>query len=254
LNILDIKEIDELKEFQLEKLYYIGDKGLLKRPKISIVGSRRASKYAKELTYRLANELAKRGYVIVSGAAMGIDAAAHKGAGSKNTIAVMGNGLDIRYPAANISLIKDIEKNGLVLSQFDPGFVPTNWSFVIRNKIVVALGECLVVAEAQLNSGSMRSVEFALKMEKPIFVLPHRLNESSATNYLLKNDLAKPIYDIEEFANSFKKIEKDEDQFIKYLKSSPFYEEAIKKYKEKIFELEILGIIEIRNLKIVYKG
>ena len=254
MNIINKDEIEELKDLKIERLYFIGNKELLKKPKISIVGSRRALNYSKESAFKIAREFAKRGYVVVSGAAMGIDAAAHRGAGSKNTIAVVANGIDIRYPAVNKNLIADIEKNGLVISQFYYGFRQTPWSFVVRNEIVVALGEILIVCEADMNSGSMRSVEFALNMNKKIFVLPHRLNESSGTNYLLQNSLAKPIYDIEEFANSFSKLQTDEDDFIKYLKTNPLYEEAIKKYKEKIFEAEILGEIEIINMRVIYKG
>ncbi|WP_281950615.1 DNA-processing protein DprA [Nitrosophilus kaiyonis] len=254
MNIINKNDIKELKDLKFEKLYYIGNKELLKRPKISIVGSRKALNYSKEFAFKIAREFAKRGYVVVSGAAMGIDAAAHRGAGSENTIAVVANGLDIKYPAVNRELIIDIEKNGLVLSQFDYGFKQTPWSFVIRNEIVVALGEILIVCEAEVNSGSMRSVEYALRMNKNIYVLPHRLNSSSGTNYLLKKSLAKPIYDIEEFANSFKNIEEKKDDFIEYLKTSPLYEDAVKKYKEKIFEAEILGEIEIVNMRIIYKG
>ncbi len=254
MKIINKDEIKELKDLKLEKLYYIGNKELLKKPKISIVGSRRPLNYTKEFTFKLANELSKRGFVIVSGAAMGVDALSHKGAGSKNTIAVVASGLDIKYPAINRNFIADIEKNGLVISQFEKGFKPTPWSFVVRNKIVVALGEFLIVTQADINSGSMRSVEYALQMGKKIYVLPHRLNESKGTNYLLKENLAEPIYDIEEFANRFKKIEKNEDEFIEYLKTSPLYENAIKLYGEKILEAELMGEIEIKDAKVIYKG
>lgn len=254
MDFINKGKIEELKDLNIEKLYFRGDLSLLKRPKISIVGARRASGYSKEYIYKISKEFAKRGYAVVSGAAMGIDAAAHRGAGSNNTIAVVASGLDIRYPAVNRNLIVNIEKNGLVLSQFDYGFVPTPWSFVVRNKTVVALGEFLIVGEADLNSGSFRSIEYALKLGKKIYVLPHRLNESSATNYLLQKGLAEPVYDIEEFADRFKSIEKKSDEFVEYLKSSPSYEEAVKVYKNRIFEAELLGLIEVRNMKIFYKG
>jgi len=84
-------------------------------------------------------------------------------------------GINIKYPAINKNLLCDIEKQGLLLSQFKKDFKATPWSFVVRNELVVALGDVLIVAEAQLSSGSMRSVEFALKMNKDIFVLPHRV-------------------------------------------------------------------------------
>ena len=255
-----IKEVDftinELLSMQKypPKLFYIGNLNLLKKRKVSIVGARRAYPYTKTYTRLLANELSKRGVVVVSGCAMGVDREAHLGAGANNTIAVMGNSLDIRYPSVNASLIKDIEEKGLVLSQFDKGFKATKWSFVVRNEIVVALGEVLVVAQADLKSGSMRSVEFALEMGKEIYVLPHRLNESEGTNYLLKNSLAKPILDIKEFANNFGEevfIKEDKkDDFLDYLRTSPSLEEALRKFGDRVFEAELMGEIEINNGKI----
>lgn len=250
---LDPKAIKEFKNLKLKNLYFIGDISLIEKPKISIVGTRRPSSYTKEFTFKLANELTKRGYIIVSGAAMGVDALAHKGAGAFNTIAVMASGLDIRYPAVNRSLIQEIEQNGLVISRFKKGFRPTPWSFVVRNEMVVALGECLIVTEANLNSGSMRSVEFSLKQKKQIYVLPHRANESDGVNYLLKNSLAKPIYDIDQFCNSLKPIKKVDDPFVKYLKSSPLYEDAIKRFSNRVFEAELRGEIEVINGKVIYK-
>jgi DNA processing protein len=248
-----IKEINfEIKNLNLmknkpKKLYYIGNTKLLNKAKISIVGTRRPSAYTKDFTYKLAKELAKRDYVIVSGGAMGVDALAHLGAGADNTICVVANGLDIRYPAVNKNLIEQIERQGLVLSFFEKGFKATPWSFVKRNELVVALGEFLIVTEANLNSGSIRSVEFALNMGKKIYVLAHRANESLGTNELLKNNLATPIYDIKDFANSLKEISEQKDEFTLYLETSPTYEEAIKKYGNKIFEAELEGLIKIEN-------
>lgn len=251
---IEAKKIEEFKELNLDKIYYIGDISLLQKSKISIVGTRRPSNYTKDFTFKLAKMLSQRGYVIVSGAAMGVDALAHKGAEAKNTIAVMPGGVDIRYPAVNISLIKKIEENGLVISRFEKGFKPAPWSFVVRNEMVVALGEFLIITQADIGSGSMRSAEIALKQKKKIYVLPHRANESLGTNYLLKNSLAEPIYDIDEFCERFKTLNLKSDPFTEYLKSSPLYEDAVKKYSQKIFEAEVMGDIEIISGKIVYKG
>ncbi len=250
----DIDAFEGLKGF--ETLYCSGNRELLQKPKISIVGARKASKYAREQTYMLAREFAQRGYVIVSGGAMGIDTAAHRGAGSAHTIAVLGSGIDIKYPAINRELLEDIEKSGLLLSRFEKGFRPTRWSFVVRNELVVALGEILIIAEAQKESGSMRSAQIALKQGKKIYVLPHRLGESTGTNELLRKGLAEPIYDLESLVESFghKESGEMEDDFTAYVKTSPMYEDAIRRYKERIFEAELLGIIEVRDCKIVYKG
>ncbi len=233
---------------QLPKaLWYIGNSRLLKRRKVSIVGTRRPLAYTKDFTYKLARALAKRGVVVVSGAAMGVDAIAHQGAGAENTIAVMANGLDIRYPVVNKNLIIDIEKKGLTLSFYEAGFHARPWSFVARNELVVALGEVLIVTEGELNSGSMRSVEFALKMGKEIFVLPHRLSDSSGTNSLIRDGKAKVIYDIEEFANRFGAAKQEEDPFIEFLETSPTLEAALSKYGERVYEAELEGLIIIKD-------
>ncbi len=248
-------EIPELKNMKKHpnELFYIGNLELLKRKKVSIVGTRRPNSYTKEFTYKLASKLAQNGICIVSGAAMGVDAIAHSSAGFTNTIAVVGNGLDIKYPSINKNLIEQIEKQGLMLSSYKKGEKARNYSFVLRNEIVVSLGEKLIVCEADLNSGSLTSVEFALKQNKEIFVLPHRLNDSLGTNELLKKGIAKAIYDIDEFVESivgvglFKEIF---DEVLEYCKTSPFYDEAIQKYPNEILEYELDGKIKIENGKV----
>jgi DNA processing protein len=243
-----IPELCSMKTYP-SKLSYSGNLELLKSKKISIVGSRRPNKYTKDLTYALAQEFAKRGVCIVSGGAMGVDAIAHRGAKPQNTIAVLPCGINIKYPSINKALLQDIETNGLLLSQFDDEFCSTPWSFVLRNELVVALGEVLIVTQADKNSGSLRSVEFALKMGKEIYVLPHRLDESLGTNELLKNNLAKPIFDIYEFTDRFAPplhVEKTDD-FLEFCKTNPTYEEALQQYPDRVFEAELNGEIEIKN-------
>ena len=247
---LSFKELKYLKK-EPKEIFFKGNTELLDRVKVSIVGTRRPNQYTKEFTYEIARELAKRGVVVVSGAAMGVDAVAHRGAGANNTIAVVANGLDIKYPAVNKSLIEDIEKSGLILSTFEDGFRATKWSFVVRNELVVALGEVLIVTQADLDSGSLRSVEYALDMGKEIFVLPHRLNESLGTNKLLKNSLAKPIYDIESFVSRFGDIKRDEDEFIEYIKQDNLLDNVVAKFGNRVYEAELEGIIAVENGHIV---
>jgi DNA processing protein len=214
------------------------------------VGTRRPSNYTRHSTYALANALAKRGVCVVSGAAMGVDTIAHTGAGEENTIAVVANGLDIRYPAVNQNLIASIEDKGLVLSQFNDGFRATGWSFVVRNELVVALGDILIVTEADLHSGSMRSVEYALKMGKEIFVLPQRLDESLGTNQLLHTMKATAIHNIEAFASTFGQIADvgvEKDDFFYFCQKSPTFDESIKKFGDRVYEAELEGIITIQN-------
>jgi len=231
-------------------LFYKGDLALLQRPKISIVGTRNPSNYTREFTYRLAKSLAKRGICVVSGAAMGVDAIAHAGAGEENTIAVVGNGLDIRYPVLNRSLIENIENRGLMMSQFNDGFRATGWSFVVRNELVVALGDSLIVTEADLQSGSMRSVEYALKMGKEIFVLPQRLGESLGTNTLLSEGKATAITDVETFASRFgQPVNSDiqKDDFFYFCQSSPTFDETILRFGDRVYEAELEGVVTIHN-------
>ena len=251
MNLID-KKIDELllMEKYPSQLYYNGNLELLKQKKISVIGSRKPSQYSRNLTTKLTSLLSRSGVCVVSGGAMGIDAVAHKGAGSSNTIAVLPCGIDVKYPSVNKNLLLGIQKDGLLLSQFDMGFRATPWSFVVRNELVVALGDVLVVAEAELGSGSMRSVEFALKMGKEIFVFPQRLGESGATHELLKEGRAKAIYDIDEFVSQFSGNQPSDakgDEFLEFCTTNPTYEEVSKRYPQRVFEAELNGDIVVQN-------
>jgi DNA processing protein len=246
----EISELQCMKKYPKE-LYAIGNASLLQRPKVSIVGTRRASAYTRNFTYLLAQALSKRGVCIVSGAAMGVDAVAHNGAGFDNTIAVVANSLDVRYPAVNRHIIESIEKEGLMISQFPATFKATPWSFVVRNELVVALGDVLVVTEADEKSGSMRSIEFALKMEKKIYVLPHQLDQSRGTNKLLLEGLAEPIYDIEHFANKYGVAPQNEmldrDEFFYFCQNSPTLDATLEKFGARVYEAELEGLIAIES-------
>ncbi|MDD3343195.1 MAG: DNA-protecting protein DprA [Sulfurospirillaceae bacterium] len=229
-------------------LYKIGNEELLKKRKVSIVGSRNPLNYTKNATFELAHKLSQCGVCIVSGGAMGVDALAHKGASASNTIMVAGTGLDKRYPHINHKLIEEIETYGLVLSQFKVGSPSNKWNFPIRNEVIVALGEALIVVQADINSGTMRSVEFAQKMGKPIFALPHRSGESEGSNALLERGIAQPIYNIDAFVSQFGEIKIDNsDNFLKYCNTKPLYNDAIALYGDTVYEYEFLGKIIIEN-------
>lgn len=244
-----IPELSSMKRYP-EKLYYRGDLGLLQSPKISIVGTRRPNPYTRAITFELSKKLALSGMVIVSGAAAGVDAIAHQGAGAENTIAVLPSGINVRYPVANTELIASIEKCGLTISQFEPSFEARDWSFVVRNEIVVALGDILIVSEADIGSGSMRSVEYALEMGKPIYVLPHRLRESTATRQLLSKGQAIAIDDIDMFVASMSQKGRnaiDDTPLLAFCRTNPTYDEVVVKFPSEIFEAELSGLIEVRN-------
>jgi len=248
-----IDVLESMKKYPKE-LYSIGNTELLNSNKISIVGSRKPNQYAREMTYQLATKLSKMGVTIVSGGAIGVDAIAHKAAGASNTIMVAATGLDKRYPSINKNLISSIEKEGLVLSQFASGTPSNKYNFVLRNELVVALGDVLVVTYADKNSGTMRSVEYALKMGKEIFVLPHRIGESEGTNSLLANKEAEAIYDIDDFIAKFtcvsEKSSLEEDAFLTFCRTNPSYEMAVKKFPNRVFEAELSGDIVVENGKV----
>ncbi|WP_419774508.1 DNA-processing protein DprA [Halarcobacter sp.] len=241
-----INELDSMKKYPKE-LFCIGNKNLLNKRKVSIVGSRRPNLYSQKMTHLLSQGFAQRDMVVVSGAAIGVDSIAHKAAKAENTIAVVANGLDIRYPAINKKLIEEIEQNGLMLSSYKKGEKARNYSFVQRNEIVVSLGEVLIVTYADEKSGTLSSINYALKMGKKVYTIPHRLDESIGTQKLLEKGLIEPIYCIETFLNSFCSIEKKDDELTNYLKTHPKYEDAISKYASKIFELELDGTIIVEN-------
>ncbi|CAI6159467.1 MAG: hypothetical protein SPLUMA2_SPLUMAMAG2_00833 [uncultured Sulfurimonas sp.] len=245
-----INELENMKKYPKE-LFSIGNTSLLKKKKISIIGSRKPNVYTQHKTSELAKKLSDRGICIVSGGAVGVDAIAHTSAGADNTIMVAATGLDKRYPSINKNLISDIESKGLILSQFIEGSPSTRYNFVLRNELVVALGDVVIVTYADLNSGSMRSVEYALAMGKEIYVLSHRIGESQATNNLLSEGKAIAIYDIEAFVKEFTGEDFLEavkhDDFFEFCKTNPRYEEALQKYPNRVFEAELSGEIEIKN-------
>jgi DNA processing protein len=235
-----------------KEIFFRGSPALLERPKISIVGTRRPSQYTQQMTVDIARKLSRAGVVIVSGAAMGVDARAHFGAGAENTIAVMGNGLNIQYPATNRELIREIEKEGLTLSMYPDNTSAAYWSFVARNEMVVALGDVLIVSEADRNSGSMRSVEYARKMGKKIYTFSHRTGESEGTMDLVKQGEAEIIYDVDRFVSQYGQVKAVEnDPFLVFCLHNPSYEEAFRAYGEKVSQYELDGKIAVVNGQII---
>jgi len=231
-----------------KELYFEGDSSLLKRELISIVGTRRPSQYTKEMTLLISKRFASMGYAVVSGGAMGVDALAHKGA-FPNTLCVLANSLDIIYPKVNQKLIEDMRRDSLLLSEYPPTTKATRYSFVHRNRIVVGLGEALIIMEADLNSGSLRSFEYAKQMGKEVYVLSHRVGESLGTQMLLNSGLAKPIVDIDEFLSNFGSLKEEFDD-LSFFDKPRSLDEALKVYGEKIYEFELDGVIDIKDFKV----
>jgi DNA processing protein len=143
--------------------------------RVAIVGSRRPSPYGEAVAEQLGTDLARAGVIVVSGLALGIDAAAHRGAlnGAGITVAVMGTGVDIVYPAANSRLAEEIlAAGGALVSQFPDGTVPRRQNFPARNWTMAALSDVVVVVEAGEGSGALITAEAALHLHKEVMSVP----------------------------------------------------------------------------------
>jgi DNA processing protein len=141
---------------------------------VTIVGSRRATSYGRQVARDLAREVGSAGLVVVSGLAFGIDACAHRGAldaGAK-TIAVLGCGPDTSYPAAHRSLWGRVAETGAVISELPPGSTPWRWSFPARNRVMAALAGMTVVVEAAARSGSLITADLAAELGRDLGAVP----------------------------------------------------------------------------------
>jgi DNA processing protein len=144
-------------------------------PRAAIVGSRRPSPYGEAVAEQLAADLARAGVIVISGLALGIDAAAHRGAllGGGVTVAVMGTGVDIVYPAAHSRLAEDIlAAGGALVSQFPDGTTPRRHNFPARNWTIAALSDVVVVVEAAGGSGALITADAALDLHKEVMAVP----------------------------------------------------------------------------------
>lgn len=158
-----------------KRLYIRGNVSWTGVRSVAIVGSRKPTSYGIEVACNFAEKLARRGVVIVSGLAYGIDAAAHKGAlqAKGRTIAVMAHGLDTVYPKGNTRLAETIlEHDGALISEYEPGTEAMKHRFLERNRIVSGLADVLIVVEAGERSGTLRTVAEALEQGKEVFAVP----------------------------------------------------------------------------------
>ncbi|MDO4611784.1 MAG: DNA-processing protein DprA [Candidatus Saccharibacteria bacterium] len=155
--------------------------GILERPKtVAIVGSRHNTRYGEEVAYDLAYKLAKKGVIIISGLAFGIDSIGHRAcldAGGR-TVAVLGTSIDKIYPRSHTALAREIvEKDGLILSEYAPGAqILPKISFLERNRLISALSDIVVVVEAAERSGSLNTATHALNQGKEVFAVPGNIN------------------------------------------------------------------------------
>jgi DNA processing protein len=193
-------------------LFVKGKTEVLSEPGISIVGSRAASVYGLKMAGELSRQLATHGFTVISGLALGIDAAAHRGALAAHgkTIAVLGCGLDITYPEQNRDLFESIPDNGAIISEYTLGTSPDSFRFPARNRLISGLGSGVVVVEAAGRSGSLITAELALDQGREVFAVPgradsikstgaHRLLQAGAKLVLSVNDI---ICEIPPISNS----------------------------------------------------
>jgi DNA processing protein len=155
-----------------------GDLGLLEGLEpdaaVTIVGSRRATSYGREVARDLARELAAAGLLVTSGLAFGIDACAHRGAldAGAPTLAVLGCGPDTAYPASHRALWRQVTETGAVISELPPGSQPWRWSFPARNRVMAALAGMTVVVEAAARSGSLITADLAAELGRDLGAVP----------------------------------------------------------------------------------
>ena len=220
---------------------------------ISVVGSRRPTQYGAYSAEFISREVAKDGYIIISGLADGIDSFAHSGAleADMPTVAVLGCGIDTVYPASNTNLASKILKDGMIISEYPPGTPPAKHRFPERNRIIAALSLATVVIEANEGSGSLITSKFAMELGRDVFALPGNITSprSKGTNCLIRDGayIVTEPQDISSVYNSrykdflFKKdvynIEENESQ----------HNDTNKIFDENDISLQILSLLETGN-------
>jgi len=158
---------------------------------IAIVGSRRATVYGRSVAERIARDLAARGLAVVSGGARGVDTAAHKGAMSAGgrTIAFLGCGVDVSYPAENKKLFEAMAENGAVISEFPLGSTPEPWRFPPRNRLISGLAMGVLVCQSPRASGALITAGYAAEQGKDVFAVPGNVDDdrNSGCHGLIKD-------------------------------------------------------------------
>ena len=190
------------------KLYYKGNLDLLKEERlIAVVGTRNPSSYGKLCCEYMVKKMTSANITIVSGFAKGIDSIAHKTsllAGGK-TIAVIASGLDIVYPASNLSLYREIEEKGLILSEYEAGVKPFKFNFPQRNRIIAGLSKGTIVVESKDRGGSLITADLALEFNRDVYAVPGDVfsEYSKGCNNLIRDSKAKSLSNINELLDDY---------------------------------------------------
>lgn len=172
-------------------------------PAVAIVGSRASTGYGERVAFDLAHGLVRRGVVVVSGGAYGIDAAAHRGAiaGDGITVVVLAGGVDRGYPAGNVRLFEEaVGAGGAVVSEMPPGALPTKSRFLQRNRLIAAITGATVVVEAAWRSGALSTAHHAVDLMRPVGAVPGPVTSvaSAGCHRLLREGAAVCVTDVEE--------------------------------------------------------
>ena len=172
-----------------EELYVMGSLPDENAPAVAIVGARMCSRYGHNIAFTFGKKLAEHGVSVISGMALGIDGAAQEGAlsGGGKTYAVLGCGVDVCYPRSNKMLYDRIPERGGILSEFPPGTQPLPYNFPLRNRLISALADVVIVVEARKKSGSLITVDYALEQGRSVYAVPGRVGDalSDGCNYLI---------------------------------------------------------------------
>ena len=245
-----------------EKLYYKGNLELLKSERmIAVVGTRNPSSYGKLCCEYMIKKMSKANITIVSGFAKGIDSIAHKTSlltGTK-TIAVIASGLDIVYPASNLSLYKEIEEKGLILTEYEAGTKPFKRNFPQRNRIIAALSKGVIVVESKDRGGSLITADLALEYNRDVYAIPGDIfsEYSKGCNNLIRDAKAKSLSNIKELLEDYNWESKEEVNNLNLSKNQKLILDSLSSEKNldrileetKIEETEILS--ELITLEIM---
>ena len=190
------------------KLYYKGNLDLLKDERlIAVVGTRNPSSYGKLCCEYMVKKMTSANITVVSGFAKGIDSIAHKTSllTDGKTIAVIASGLDIVYPASNLSLYREIEEKGLILSEYEAGVKPFKSNFPQRNRIIAGLSKGTIVVESKDRGGSLITADLALEFNRDVYAVPGDVfsEYSKGCNNLIRDSKAKSLSNINELLDDY---------------------------------------------------
>jgi DNA processing protein len=246
-------------------LWVIGDPGALLLRGVAVVGPRAATAYGRRVARELGAGLAGEGLVVISGLARGVDGEAHRAALEAGglTVAVQGRGADDVYPGAHRSLAREIAAHGAVISELPPGAPPLGMHFPLRNRLIAALAECVVVVEARARSGSLSTARHALDQGGDVLAVPGPLTSptSQGTNRLLAQGAA-PYLDLDDVRQSLglplprvaergREAEMPESRLVSALRHEPATSDELARrlgcapetLSEDLLELELQGIV-----------